>query len=456
MTINKTHQYSQYSSQKDITCSVNLSIYPNGLTFIKIVCWIPMTLVVGGKQTLTSFTLDTGQVWEKNINKVTSPIIMKSVTTIKLKIRKNKLLLNTMKKYSKVVSYIANKGFKTKTFKRYDLHHLCYYKAREKFKIPSQFVINANRVASQTLKSVNTNKGSKPVFKEFMPLDFDKRTFTFSFNKVRLTTIKGRIDVPIEVPEYYWKYLDWSPQTALLILDRKDRMFLHITFSRDFNIRQNSDRLQLGVDVGINHIAVTSNRQFFSGNKVKRYRIKFKKLRSRLQAKGTRSSQKLLKKISGRERRFKAWVNHNISRQIVDNCEAGTIVLENLKGIRKGRKGKRFNFWLNGWSFYQLQQFIEYKALIRGIKVIKVSPYLTSQLCSKCGQLGSRSKGFFVCNHCGYSLNSDLNASYNLAKHHSKSDGVLASVTKPHIQGDDVKGSSRAIATELMDKSPHL
>jgi len=376
---------------------------------------------------------------------------MKSVATIKIKISFNKLLLDTMKQYSKAVSYIADKGFNSGVYKRYELHHLCYYEVREKFNLPSQFVINANRVASQTLKSVRTNKGSKSTFKEMLPLAFDKRTFTFNSDKVRLTTIKGRIDVPIEVPECYWKYLDWHPQTALLVLDKKDRMFLHITFSRDVNTQTISNRLQLGVDVGINHIAVTSQRQFFSGKKIKNKMLKFKRLRAKLQAKGTRSSQKLLKKISGRERRFKAWANHNISKAIINNCDAGTIVLENIRGIRNNRRGKRLNFWLNGWNFYQLQSFIEYKAIQRGIRTIKVNPYLTSQTCSKCGNLGSRSKGFFRCLHCGYSLNADLNASFNLAKHHNTLDGVSASVTMPHIQSDDVKGTSCATATELMD-----
>ena len=105
----------------------------------------------------------------------------------------NKLLLDTMEQYSKAISYIADKGFKSNVYNRYKLHHLCYYEARDKFKLPSQFIINANRVASQTLKSVKTNKGSNPIFKEYMPLDFDKRTFTFSSDKVRVTTIKGRV-----------------------------------------------------------------------------------------------------------------------------------------------------------------------------------------------------------------------------------------------------------------------
>jgi putative transposase len=362
---------------------------------------------------------------------------MKTVATIKLKIPYVKEIVATMEEYSKAVSYIADNSYKAQICKRYDLHHLCYYDTRDRFSLPSQFVINAIRVASQTLKSVKTSKGGKPSFKTFLPLPFDKRTFTFSFDKVRLTTIAGRIDVPLDIPEYYWKYLDWRPQTAQIV-KTKNGLYIHITFSRDVAIPCINGKT-IGVDVGINHVAVTSNRQFFRGEEVKRYRIRFKRLRAKLQAKGTRSSRKLLRKLSGKERRFKAWVNHNISKTIVDGCEAGdTIVLENLKGIRRNR-GRKFNFWLHGWSFYQLQNFIEYKGVRKGIRTIKVNPYQTSQLCSRCKNLGSRSRGFFVCSHCGYSLNADLNASFNLAKRDSMSDCVSVDVNQPNIPSDDSK-----------------
>ncbi|MDP2909107.1 MAG: transposase, partial [Nanoarchaeota archaeon] len=306
---------------------------------------------------------------------------MKSFVTIKLKVRQRKEVLETMRQYSRAVSYIADKGFKAGIFNRYELHHLCYYKTKKRFGLPSQFVINANRVASQTLKSVKTNRGGKPVFKEFLPLPFDKRTFSFSSDKIRVTTIKGRIDIPVEVPECYWKYLDWSPQTAQIIKTKKG-LFIHITFSRNVNACV-SDGKVVGVDIGINHVAVTSNKQFFSGSKIKSCMVKFKRLRSKLQAKGTRSSKRLLKKLSGRERRFKAWANHNVSKRIVDSCRAGdTIVMEDIKGIRRN-KGRRINFWLHGWNFYQLQSFISYKAVEKGVRIIKINPYLTSQTCSK-------------------------------------------------------------------------
>lgn len=354
---------------------------------------------------------------------------MKTVVTIKVKIKTNKLLLETMKQYSKAIQYISDKGFSSGIHNRYKLHHLCYYDARGKFNLPSQFIVNANRIASQTLKSVKTNKGSKPVFKEYMPLAFDKRTFTFSFDKVRLTTINSRIDVPIEVPEYYWKYLDWNYQTALLIFD-KNRMFLNITFSRDVktNVSSCHNSKIVGVDVGINNLAVTSDGKVF---KTPKTRIKqFHYLRRKLQAKGTKSAKRRLKSLSGRQKRFMTWVNHNVSKEVVNNADV--IVMEDLKGIRKIRKGRRFNRWLNSWAFYQLQNFISYKSILKGSIVAFENPFMTSQTCCECLSTDTiRFGDYFLCLHCGNNTPPDLNASFNLRRLY---------VTQPNVSVNDTKG----------------
>jgi putative transposase len=74
---------------------------------------------------------------------------------------------------------------------------------------------------------------------------------------------------------------------------------------------------------------------------------------------------------------------------------------------------------LRNWSYYQLQQFIEYKAKMNNIIVRYVNPYHTSQNCSHCGhwEEGQRiSQSEFLCKSCGYKANADFNASRNIAK----------------------------------------
>jgi len=92
------------------------------------------------------------------------------------------------------------------------------------------------------------------------------------------------------------------------------------------------------------------------------------------------------------------------------------IVLEKLKIKRKKEQGKRFNSILNGWSYYQLEQFIEYKATKNGKRVEYVDARYTSQKCSVCGHIdrSNRYQTSFKCKACDFQLHADLNASRNI------------------------------------------
>ena len=123
----------------------------------------------------------------------------------------------------------------------------------------------------------------------------------------------------------------------------------------------------------------------------------------------------------------KNWVrtyNHMVSKRVVDFAlkhKAKYINLECLDGFSK--KQLRDNFLLANWSYYQLQQYIKYKAEKYGIVVRFVNPYHTSQICSCCGhwEEGQRVKqAEFICKNpeCknyGEKVNADFNAARNIA-----------------------------------------
>jgi len=175
----------------------------------------------------------------------------------------------------------------------------------------------------------------------------------------------------------------------------------------------------LAVDRGINNHIVTSNGAIVSGRDIKYKRDRLASERRRLQRNGSASALQRLRKASGKEHRHATNINHQISKLIVAEAVAsgtGTIVLEDLTGIRTGRsKGKRVNTLIGRWPFYQLQTFIEYKAKKEGVKVVYVNPYLTSQTCHNCGEVGSRNGNQFSC-ICGLLTHADLNASLNLVR----------------------------------------
>jgi len=86
-------------------------------------------------------------------------------------------------------------------------------------------------------------------------------------------------------------------------------------------------------------------------------------------------------------------MNHRISKAVIDLAIAnrvGTIKMEDLTGITKDTN----DYFLKSWAYYQLQEFIEYKAKIAGIKILWVKPYNTSIKCPICGVIdkANRSK----------------------------------------------------------------
>jgi len=165
-----------------------------------------------------------------------------------------------------------------------------------------------------------------------------------------------------------------------------------------------------------------------------RRRDHYSKLRAVLQQKasqGTRSSRRrcreLVKRLSGRERRFQLWVNHCISKAIVSRAKAtnSAIALEDLTGIRERThqqpRNKTERRRSNSWAFYQLRQFLEYKAIRAGVRVWVVPAAYTSQTCHKCLHIhpdpaqSYRNGKHFRCGHCGWEGDADFNGANVIA-----------------------------------------
>src|SRR5260370_29103488 len=92
----------------------------------------------------------------------------------------------------------------------------------------------------------------------------------------------------------------------------------------------------IGIDLGLNHPAVTSNRQFLGEKQWKEQERRTFRLRRKLQAKGSRSAKRHLKKLSDKQFRRRRDHDHVLSKRIVQHATPGsTIVLENLKNIRE-------------------------------------------------------------------------------------------------------------------------
>lgn len=193
-------------------------------------------------------------------------------------------------------------------------------------------------------------------------------------------------------------------------------LFISVTVEEPELLNSNN---WIGIDLNTTgYCAVIANPQTGKilklGKEAQHIHRKYKCLRRKL---SKRKSFKKLKSIKQRQSNKIKDLNHKISKSIINYAKENNsgIKLEKLKGIRKNtKKFNLFNYYLNSWSFYQLQKMIEYKAKLQGIIVTYIAPYMTSQTCSKCGLKGERINKKFICPKCGLE-NADINAAFNIA-----------------------------------------
>ncbi len=383
--------------------------------------------------------------------------------TIKFKLelseQDKETLRQTMTIGNQVFNEIAQYGFDNHTCSKVSIHHATYYGIRGKYpELPCSILQGIRDVACEALKGVELKK--LPKSKQYSAIRYNKRVCNINLSKqvVTLASINGRVKATFPVPEYYRQYLGWVIRTSTLGYNKQqDTFYLHVTIRKQSP--EPSGNEVLGIDRGIVNIAVTSSNVFFNSKPIKNVRAKYAYLRGKLQSKGTRSAKKLLRKISRKEERFVTWVNHNISKEIV-SMPFDVFAVEDLTSIRvqSRTKGVKFTRKLNNWSFYQLEQFLRYKAEAAGKSVITIDPRYTSQKCSDCGHIykGNRKGNSFHCVKCGFQIHADLNAARNIAEIGKSNLGrQTVTVTLPYIACDDAE-ARKGIDAEHSYNAPHL
>jgi len=218
------------------------------------------------------------------------------------------------------------------------------------------------------------------------------------------------------------------------LINYKNKWFINLCYSFIPKEKELDKSTILGIDMGTvfpAYLAINNShkREKIEGSEIDSFRRKTEKRRNeylrqgKYCGKGRRGHGRNtrinpIEKLRDKVENFKNSVNHKYSKFIVDfaiknNC--GIIQMEDLSKIADGEKKRTF---LGKWTYYDLQQKIEYKAKEKGIEVKKINPQYTSQRCSKCGYIDSNnrvSRDKFVCQSCGYDTHADYNAAKNIS-----------------------------------------
>ena len=357
-----------------------------------------------------------------------------------------------------VSEYVFDNGF---ILNFMSLQERLYNHIRETFGLKSQMTISVFKTVTARYKTVKEQLFQKPYkYKDEhgkwqyitrtlewlqKPVRFRRpqadlvrnRDYSFTDNGTMLSinTLGKRVKVSFDIPECFEEYFDrsaenpWSFGTAKLV-SLNGEWYLHIPMTREVPDSSAGTAPQhvVGIDRGLRFLVTTYDEQgdteFISGKEILDKRQTYNDVRAELQEKGTKSAKRVLKRLSGRENRWMSDVNHQISKALVDRYGSDTLfVIEDLTDVSfsddnlQSRDSSGRNE-LRSWTFYQLEQYLTYKAQERGSEVLKVPADYTSQRCPKCGRIHKDNRHHdiheYVCDSCGYRSNDDRVGAMNL------------------------------------------
>ncbi len=213
----------------------------------------------------------------------------------------------------------------------------------------------------------------------------------------------------------------------------------------------------VGVDVGIKHLAVTSERQYFENPKaLRRHERKLKRLQRQFsrKVKGSRNWYKLKDKIAKLHYRItciRKDAHHKATTAIVKGASRIGIESLNVAGMIKNHRLAKA---LADASLSTFLEMLKYKAEQMDVKIIEADRfYPSSKTCSACSVVDSDlslSDRTYHCRACGHTQDRDLNAAINLrtvAEGHSETENACGDSVRPQQLGRE--SSNQADSTVI-------
>jgi len=309
------------------------------------------------------------------------------------------------------------------------LHQRFYNQFRVKYPdIPSQIVIKAQQDILSSYRTVKKLKYkiTQPIYKKKLSLQLDARLYSWykQSNILRLTTHGKRVNVNLQMTDWFKEYFDKYEYGDPLIFERNGEIFISFPFKVP-TPEPEQPKYAIGVDLGIRRYASTSEGLIFQDKKFNARKRTIRYRKRKLQSLKTKSAKRRLKTLRHKEQNTNKNFCYNLANLIL-KTKADVICLEDLTNIKQNFKKKNKFKSQNKISqvpFYLIKFIITYKAGLVGKQVVLVNPAYTSQIDCVSGKLGERKGCRFYPpidkrrkNQCQLVYDADLNAAVNIGK----------------------------------------
>lgn len=299
-----------------------------------------------------------------------------------------------------------------------DLHAAFYKEFRQKNpNIQAQIVITAQRELLSSFRSIKSNKQKidSPPVKNKLSIQLDKRLYSRKGFSFKITSLTGRVSCKPYVYDRFQEYFEKYKSSDPLLFVRNGEVWISLCFYVPEILSPQS--LAVGVDLGCRVAAATSEGNLYVDKKFNKDKRKLRYLKRQLnskKSKGSKTAKRHLKKLQRKERNINHNFSHNLSKKIIQDTKADTIVVENLKSIKVKKDKFKTQNRISQVPLYQLRHLLTYKAPLAGKTVIEVCPSYTSQTDSVTQKRDGERRGRRYYSKSGKIYDADINAAVNI------------------------------------------
>ena len=268
-----------------------------------------------------------------------------------------------------------------------------------------------------------TKTGEKAGFPRYKGQNrFDSITYPQFSNGCRLDDKGLRLSKIGCIRVVQHRPLDGMPKSCTITRTATGKWFASISCDMGDAPEKRDTVPTVGIDVGLNSFAVTSdgehvdNPRFFRKEEkfLAKAQRKWDAVKKRPKTDAVREKRrKVIARVHERIRNKRHNFAHQESRKIVNRH--GFVAVEKLK-VKAMQKNRRLSKSIADVAWSLFRHCLEYKAEEAGIGFKAVKPDYTSQDCSACGHREKKALSDRVhhCKACGYTTDRDHNAAINI------------------------------------------
>lgn len=320
---------------------------------------------------------------------------------------KEKAILKFLNDYANTVRYFIEMFWSKEDFSSVLPQKEITDRAVERFGITARLSQLAAKQAKEIVRSQHKKSKSKRTMPKFrnIVVNLDQRFFTLEkfdgcFDwALRFSSGLPKITILFGHTKHSLKLLGsgWLLSNSVRLGIKKKRLWADLIFEKPKPEPKKEGSI-LGLDLGYRCLLATSRRE---------------RVGAELKAK--------IEKSGKRRKSFHHYIQCEANRLIKQiNLESvKTIILENLKNVKKGTRGmfpRRINRLLSFWHYARVSERLRQICEEEGVRIEFKDPYKTSQRCPACGKIERRNRNGsrFKCIYCGFKEDADIVGAMNL------------------------------------------